>query len=62
MLTHMILPSATQKAGCSISVWNWVKNDEIVAGSKICQSQFTAFSPRPCQPLRAAVLAAIQSI
>src|SRR5438046_3157858 len=55
MLTHMILPSATQKAGCWISVWNWVKNAEIVAGSKICHSQFTAFLPRALQPLRAAI-------
>ena len=45
MLIHMILPSATQNAGCCISAWNWVKNVEIVAGSRICQSQFTAYSP-----------------
>src|SRR5258705_8034447 len=45
MLIHMILPRATQKAGCCTSVWNWVKKAEIDAGSKICQSQFTAFFP-----------------
>jgi hypothetical protein len=43
MLIHMILPSATQKAGCCISAWNCVKNVEIVAGSKICSTQFTAY-------------------
>jgi hypothetical protein len=43
----MILPRATQNVGCAISAWNWEKNAEIVAGSKICITQFTAFSPRP---------------
>ncbi|MGY4595044.1 hypothetical protein ACVWXL_002790 [Bradyrhizobium sp. GM22.5] len=41
MLIQMILPTATQKVGSAISTRNWVKNAPIVAGSKICQSQFT---------------------
>ena len=47
MLIQMILPTATQKVGSAISLRNWVKNAPIVAGSKICQSQFTI---RPFAP------------
>ena len=47
MLIQMILPTAIQKVGSAISLRNWVKNAPIVAGSKICQSQFTIQSFRP---------------
>ena len=62
MLIHMILPSATQKAGCCISAWNWVKNAEIVAGSKICQQPVHSVFPRPSAVARGYCCAAVQSI
>ena len=40
MLIQMILPTAIQNVGSAISLRNWVKNAPIVAGSKICQSQY----------------------
>ena len=41
-LIQMILPTATQNAGWVISLWNWVTNAPMFAGSKICHNQFTA--------------------
>src|SRR5882757_7670700 len=47
-LIQMILPTATQNAGCTISARNWMKNAPMFAGSNICHNQFTA---RPFGPV-----------
>ena len=61
-LIQMILPTATQKAGWVISLWNWVKKAAMFAGSKICHNQFTALSFRPGGRLWAAMMCAACSM
>ena len=48
-LIQMILPTASQNAGVCRSAWNCVNNAPTLAGSKTCNSQFTA---RPLGPRR----------
>src|SRR6478735_1273193 len=51
-LIQMILPTASQNDGCCISALNCVKNAPILAGSKTCKNEFTAYPLIPTSALR----------